>query len=92
MSKPFVTSAQTTNFRHLVPLQKKRKLPGLPERKSASLKDRIKWWNVVPGDRVRLMTDNENRVREVKGINKYTNRVYVENEKSVRFFMLDKKL
>lgn len=92
MSKSFITTAQTTNFRHLVQLQRRKKLPGIQERKSVPVKDRIKWWNIVPGDRVRLMTDKENRLHEVKGINKYWNRVYVDNEKSVRIKSLLKYL
>ena len=47
-------------------------------------KDRIKWWNIVPGDQVRIMAEKAGRVREVKGLNKFANRVFVEGDRKVR--------
>ncbi|KAL5519230.1 hypothetical protein ACEPAH_913 [Sanghuangporus vaninii] len=84
-TKIFITSRSTTDFRHLLSVPKPRrgqersplekwKEPVLP-------KDRIKWWNIVPGDQVRVMAEKEGTIREVKGINKYNNRVYIEGDK-----------
>ncbi len=43
-------------------------------------KDRIKWWNVVPGDQVRVLGDKEGSIREVFRINKLSNRVYLKRQ------------
>ena len=40
--------------------------------------DRIKYWNIVPGDRVRIIGDKEGQVLEVAKINKLSNRVYLK--------------
>ena len=53
--------------------------------KACATKDRIKWWNVVPGDQVRILADKSSPVREVLGVNKVTNRVYLKSDKKVRF-------
>ena len=37
----------------------------------------------MPGDQIRVMAEKNGRVREVKGINKLTNRVYVEGDNKV---------
>lgn len=44
--------------------------------KAAKPKDRIKYWNIVPGDRVRIIGDG--RVLEVAKINKLSNRVFLK--------------
>ncbi|KAI0079677.1 hypothetical protein K474DRAFT_1689688 [Panus rudis PR-1116 ss-1] len=46
--------------------------------KSVKPKDRIKWWNIVPGDRVRLLGDTDGTIYEVHQINKLTNRVLIK--------------
>ena len=46
--------------------------------KSVKPKDRIKYWNVVPGDRVRIIGDKDKRILEVAKINKLSNRVYLK--------------
>ena len=46
--------------------------------KAVKPKDRIKYWNVIPGDRVRIIGDKEGRVLEVAKINKLSNRVYLK--------------
>ena len=46
--------------------------------KAAKPQDRIKYWNIVPGDRVRITGDKEGRVLEVAKINKLSNRVYLK--------------
>lgn len=87
----FVTSQYTTNFRHLLPVYKGHinkdsvfdKVP-----KTVPTSDRIKWWNIVPGDQIRVMAEENGRVREVKGINKLSNRVYVEGDNKVYDYYL----
>lgn len=46
--------------------------------KAARVKDRIKYWNIVPGDQVRVRGDESGRILEVSRINKLTNRVYLK--------------
>ncbi|THH33723.1 hypothetical protein EUX98_g436 [Antrodiella citrinella] len=50
-----------------------------PRVKSVKPKDRIKWWNIVPGDQVRLRGDPESAIHEVRRVNKLTNRVYLKS-------------
>lgn len=43
--------------------------------------DRIKHWNIVPGDKVRIINGpyaDKNAVREVASVNKLTNKVYIK--------------
>jgi len=76
-------SPRTTNFRHLLPVSKilRAKLDGLNietfSKKTAPVKDRIKYWNIVPGDQIRLLGDRKKTLQEVTAINKFRNRVYV---------------
>ena len=82
-------SPWTTNFRHLLPVSKilneKLKLPTYENfsRKVVPVNDRIKHWNIVPGDQIRVLGDKSSTIREVTAINKFRNRVYVRgmNEK-----------
>ncbi|GJE84695.1 hypothetical protein PsYK624_007710 [Phanerochaete sordida] len=52
-----------------------------PKYKDVKPKDRIKWWNIVPGDEVRLRGDPEGMVRQVSSVNRFTNRVFLRTEK-----------
>ncbi|KAF9268242.1 hypothetical protein L218DRAFT_954604 [Marasmius fiardii PR-910] len=76
-------SPWTTNFRHLLPVTKriKRSLerPSWKtfSKKVAETRDRIKYWNIVPGDQIRLLGDTRGTLQEVLAINKLRNRVYV---------------
>ncbi|KAF9452166.1 hypothetical protein P691DRAFT_722468 [Macrolepiota fuliginosa MF-IS2] len=75
------TSPWTTNFRHMLPFPKKwlkRFSIRDPVIKSVRPKDRIQYWNVVPGDQVRLLGDKTNTLHEVLSINKVSNRVFVK--------------
>ena len=56
----------------------------LPKFKDVKPKDRIKWWNIVPGDQVRVAGDPDGHIHEVRGINKFSNRVYL-NMQNVSF-------
>ena len=81
------TSSITTNFRHLLPISKRtlRKNPAEGgDTKAAPAKDRIKWWNIVAGDQVRVMGDKKMPVREVLAVNKVSNRVFLQSDKKVR--------
>ena len=44
------------------------------------LKDRIKWWNIVPGDQVRVLGWEDTSLREVYAINRLNNRVLLKKE------------
>ena len=46
--------------------------------KAVKPQDRIKYWNIVPGDRVRIIGDKGGQVLEVSKINKLSNRVYLK--------------
>jgi hypothetical protein len=46
--------------------------------KAVKPQDRIKYWNIVPGDRVRISGDKGDQVLEVAKINKLSNRVYLK--------------
>lgn len=87
------TSPWTTNFRHLLPFPKKwlkRTSIRDPVIKSVRPKDRIKHWNIVPGDQIRLLGDKTNTLYEVLSINKTSNRVFVKGAVvSVKFLNLE---
>ncbi|KZV94001.1 hypothetical protein EXIGLDRAFT_835312 [Exidia glandulosa HHB12029] len=40
-------------------------------------KDRIKWWNIVPGDKVRIRGDKTSTLQEVYSVNKIANHVFL---------------
>ncbi|KAH7888024.1 hypothetical protein F5I97DRAFT_1864925 [Phlebopus sp. FC_14] len=71
----------TRDFRHLLPVPKqwttKLAFNGGSRINPVPLKDRIKYWNVVPGDQVRIRGEGP-RIREVLSVNKFTNRVYLK--------------
>ncbi|KIY45948.1 hypothetical protein FISHEDRAFT_48505 [Fistulina hepatica ATCC 64428] len=73
------TSPWTTDFRHLARIPRKhlqRLQDGSISFRAADTRDRIKYWNVVPGDQIRIK-GLDNRIRDVALINRVTNRVYV---------------
>lgn len=86
--KATTRSPWTRDFRHLLPVPKHFAIkqsfydPGI---KAVRVKDRIKFWNVVPGDRIRIRGDSRNTIHEVLSINKFTNRVYLKGTIRVRF-------
>ncbi|KAL4075739.1 hypothetical protein J3A83DRAFT_4410574 [Scleroderma citrinum] len=79
--KATTRSPWTRDFRHLLPVPKHFAIkqsfydPGI---RAVRVKDRIKFWNVVPGDRVRIRGDSRSTIHEVLSINKFTNRVYLK--------------
>ncbi|KAG5654677.1 hypothetical protein H0H81_009926 [Sphagnurus paluster] len=61
----------------MLPIPKKYSIRD-PVIKSVRPKDRIKYWNVVPGDQIRLLGDKKNTLHEVLSINRFSNRVFVK--------------
>lgn len=61
----------------------KRSTPRDPVIKSVRPRDRIKYWNVVPGDQIRLIGDRTNTLHEVLSINRISNRVFVKGTANV---------
>ncbi len=78
------TQAFTRNFRHLLPvprfLVRGPLLPGQSRPKDTKPKDRIQYWNIVPGDLVKLRGDTKGTVHEVFRVNKLSNRVILKRE------------
>lgn len=75
-SSPF-----TRDFKHLLPFPHhwlKRMNWDDPKIKSVPPKDRIKYWNIVPGDTVVDRRDPQKILREVLAINKISNRVFLK--------------
>ncbi len=78
------TQVFTRNFRHLLPvprfLVRGPFMHGQSKPKDTKPKDRIKFWNIVPGDFVKLRNDSKGTVHEVHKINKLSNRVILKRE------------
>ena len=75
------TSRFTRDFNHLQSFPRywlKRFSFSDPNVKAAKPKDRVKYWNIVPGDQVRVIGDAQNKILEVAKINRLTNRVYLK--------------
>ncbi|KIL68211.1 hypothetical protein M378DRAFT_71889 [Amanita muscaria Koide BX008] len=75
------TKPWTTSFKHLLPIPRKwlkRTSIRDPVIKAARPHDRIKYWNIVPGDQIRLLGDKSNTLHEVLSINRISNRVFVK--------------
>lgn len=54
-----------------------------PMLKTVPVKDRIRWWNIVPGDQVRVLGAKgaqQYALREVWRVNKLNNRVLLKKE------------
>ena len=76
----------TKNFRHLLPVPKhwsERRSRYDPGIKAVPIKDRIKYWNVVPGDKIRVRGEGS-KLHEVLSINRFSNRVYLKGNIKVR--------
>ncbi|OBZ71921.1 Cell division cycle-related protein res2/pct1 [Grifola frondosa] len=83
--RPSGTTPWTKHFRHLLPaprwlVQRRNRVQGDPVVKVVKPKDRIKYWNIVPGDQVGLLGDSTRAIHEVHKVNKLTNRVYLKKE------------
>ncbi len=81
------TSRITADFKHLARTKgssgvykahARKQNPLAAKPTDAHPEDRIKWWNIVPGDRVRIVRGpykDSNRIVEVLSVNKYKNSV-----------------
>ena len=79
------TSPWTRNLRHVkvvVPRAWHRERTAFqqPKLKDTKPKDRIKWWNIVPGDQIRVRGDPDGIVHKVVATNKITNRVFLNRQ------------
>jgi hypothetical protein len=75
------TSPWTKDFRHLVPIPRhwmRRKTTKDPYIKAVPPKQRIKYWNIVPGDQIRVQGDPGGTIHEVLSINRISNRVFLK--------------
>ena len=82
----WTASPFTKSFRHLLPYNRhweRRMTFRDPIIKSAKPKDRIKYWNVVPGDQVRIRGEEGKTIYEVMSINKLSNQVRLKVPSSV---------
>ena len=61
-------------------MKQKRLGQDAPTVKVVKQQDRIKYWNIVPGDFVRLRGDSKGVVHEVHRVNKLSNRVILKRE------------
>ncbi|KAL0949189.1 hypothetical protein HGRIS_009267 [Hohenbuehelia grisea] len=75
------TSPWTKDFRHLQSIPRhwfrRSNIRGDAVLKSVRPADRIKWWNIVPGDQIRVLGEKDTGLREVLSINRISNRVFV---------------
>ena len=82
----WTTSPYTKTLRHLLPYNRhweRRMTFRDPIVKSAKPKDRIKYWNIVPGDQVRIRGEESKTLYEVMSINKLSNQVRLKVPSSV---------
>lgn len=82
----WTASPYTKTFRHLLPYNRhweRRVTFRDPIVKSAKPKDRIKYWNIVPGDQVRIRGEESRIIYEVMSINKLSNQVRLKVPSSV---------
>ncbi|TFK29246.1 hypothetical protein FA15DRAFT_632108 [Coprinopsis marcescibilis] len=70
-----------TNWNHLLTIPKawrRRNALYDPKLKSVRTRDRIRCWNIVPGDQIRIRGDDSKTLHEVLSINRLSNRVFVK--------------
>ena len=74
-----------SNFNHLRSIPRAwliRRSKHDPKLKSVRPTDRIKFWNIVPGDQIRLR-DEDSTIHEVLSINRLSNRVFLKGPANV---------
>ena len=74
------------NFNHLRSIPRAwliRRSKNDPKLKSVRATDRIKFWNIVPGDHIRLRGDEDSTIHEVLSINRLSNRVFLKGSGNV---------
>lgn len=90
-------SPWTKNFRHMLPVDIKHlrmtaQMSQILTPKVVLTRNRIKYWNIVPGDQIRLRGDRNNTLHTVEAINRWTNRVHLtptEGSMEVRFLCME---
>jgi hypothetical protein len=88
--KATTNSPFTKDFKHLKPFPRhwlKRQLFAEQIIKSVPPRDRIKYWNIVPGDTIADIKDRTKKLYEVLSINKLSNRVFLKGTAPVRVFL-----
>jgi hypothetical protein len=86
------TSPYLTNFNHLLTIPKvwrSRNALRDPKLKSVRTRDRIRCWNIVPGDQIRIRGDKSNTLHEVLSVNRLSNRVFVKGASTVCDCLVD---
>ncbi|EPS95380.1 hypothetical protein FOMPIDRAFT_1025842 [Fomitopsis schrenkii] len=83
VAQAWTKSPLTKDFRHLLPLPlywqiRRSRLD--PVTKFTKAQDRIKYWNIVPGDEISLRNDRTGKIYQVNHINRLTNRVSLMKE------------
>jgi hypothetical protein len=75
----------TKDFKHILPIPRSwsKADEGHSAVKTIPAKDRIKYWNIVPGDKIRIRGDRSRMIHEVLAINKLRNRVHLKNTATV---------
>ncbi|KDQ14100.1 hypothetical protein BOTBODRAFT_159628 [Botryobasidium botryosum FD-172 SS1] len=70
----------TRNFRHMIPLSKRarRLMPKKALKKEVPVDDRIKYWNLVPGDRVRIKGENKDKIVTILSVDKFKNQLLLK--------------
>ena len=58
-------------------VRQRRNIPAAVSTQLPEIRDRIKWWNIVPGDKVRIRGDKSNTIQEVYSVNKFANHVFL---------------
>lgn len=85
----WTTSPYTRSFRHMMGYNRhwdRRYTFRDPKVKSAKTKDRIKFWNIVPGDQVRVKTEADRAIYEVLSINRLSNFVRLKVPSTVSIY------
>ncbi|TFY52113.1 hypothetical protein EVJ58_g10189, partial [Rhodofomes roseus] len=83
VARAWTGSPLTKDFRHLlrIPPQWQKRVSRLdPVIKFVKPKDRIKYWNIIPGDQVRLRNDRSGKIYQVNMINRLSNRIMLKME------------
>jgi hypothetical protein len=80
----------TRDFKHLLPIPRHwliRRSWESQKIKAVRPSDRIKYWNIVPGDKIADRRDPSKAIHEVLSINKLSNRVFLKGPVQVRVLL-----
>ena len=80
----------TRDFKHLLPIPRHwliRRSWEAQKIKAVRPSDRIKYWNIVPGDKIADRRDPSKAIHEVLSINKLSNRVFLKGVVLVRVLL-----